>query len=127
MRERKKKNAQLKESLEQSIEQLRSQRLSRLSGVRSASMSSLCASDLDATTVIGNRRLKPTSSLKDYIDPGLNRRRRSRSASVRFAGDTCDPDQLHSLHQSLRDLSSDQLRLNDDLDRELNHRHRCHL
>ncbi|XP_077123567.1 centrosomal protein of 128 kDa isoform X1 [Ranitomeya variabilis] len=114
----------LKESLEQSIEQLRSQRLSRLSGVRSASMSSLCASDLDATTVIGNRRLKPTSPLKDYNDPGLNRRRRSRSASVRFAGDTCDPDQLHSLHQSLRDLSSDQLRLNDDLDRELNHRHR---
>ncbi|XP_077123581.1 centrosomal protein of 128 kDa isoform X2 [Ranitomeya variabilis] len=87
-------------------------------------MSSLCASDLDATTVIGNRRLKPTSPLKDYNDPGLNRRRRSRSASVRFAGDTCDPDQLHSLHQSLRDLSSDQLRLNDDLDRELNHRHR---
>ncbi|XP_073443156.1 centrosomal protein of 128 kDa isoform X2 [Dendrobates tinctorius] len=114
----------LKDSLEQSIEQLRSQRLSRLSGVRSASMSSLCASDLDATTVIGNRHLKPTSPLKDYSDPGMNRRRRSRSASVRFAVDTCDPDQLHSLHQSLRDLSSDQLRLNDDLDRELSHRHR---
>ncbi|XP_073494251.1 centrosomal protein of 128 kDa isoform X2 [Phyllobates terribilis] len=120
----------LKESLEQSIEQLRSQRLSRLSGVRSAStpgarstsMSSLCASDLDATTVIGNRRLHPTSPLKDYSDTGVSRRRRSRSASVRFAGDA--PDQLHSLHQSLRDLSSDQLRLNDDLERELSHRHR---
>ncbi|KAM4014181.1 centrosomal protein of 128 kDa isoform 1-T2 [Anomaloglossus baeobatrachus] len=114
----------LKETLEQSIDQLRSQRLSRLSGVRSASMSSLCASDLDGTAVLGNRRLHPTSPLKDYSDPGMSRRRRSRSASVRFAGDTCDPDQIHSLHQSLRDLSSDQLRLTDDLNRELTHRNR---
>ncbi|KAG9481749.1 hypothetical protein GDO78_010791 [Eleutherodactylus coqui] len=116
----------LKESLEQSIEQLRSQRLSRLSGVRSASMSSLCASDLDATTVkgTGNRRFQPTSPLKDYSDPGVNRRRRSRSASVRFVDETGDPLQVHSLHQSMRDLSSDQLRLSDDLSRELAHRNR---
>ncbi|XP_075700578.1 centrosomal protein of 128 kDa [Rhinoderma darwinii] len=114
----------LKETLEQSIDQLRSQRLSRLSGVRSASMSSLCASDLDATTVTGNRRIHPTSPLKDYSDLGVNRRRRSRSASVRFVDEAGDPEQLHSLHQSLRDLSSDQLRLNDDLNRELNHRNR---
>ncbi|XP_044127551.1 centrosomal protein of 128 kDa isoform X2 [Bufo gargarizans] len=114
----------LKETLEQSIEQLRSKRLSRLSGFRSASLSSLCASDLDATTVTGNRRLHPTSPLKDYSDVGLNRRRRSRSASVRFVDEPGDPDQLHSLHQSLRDLSSDQLRINGDLSRELAHRNR---
>lgn len=111
----------LKETLEQSIEQLRSQRLSR---ARSASMSSLCASDLDATTVTGNRRLHPTSPLKDYSDPEVNRRRRSRSASVRFVDETCEPEQLHSLHQSVRDLSSDQLRINADLSRELAHRNR---
>ncbi|XP_056402682.1 centrosomal protein of 128 kDa isoform X2 [Hyla sarda] len=114
----------LKETLEQSIEHLRSQRLSRLSGGRSASLSSLCASDLDTTTVSGNPRHKPTSPLKDYSDLGANRRRRSRSASVRFVDETCDSEQLHSLHQSLRDLSSDQIRLNDDLSRELAHRNR---
>ncbi|XP_069807398.1 centrosomal protein of 128 kDa isoform X2 [Dendropsophus ebraccatus] len=114
----------LKETLEQSIEHLRSQRLSRLSGGRSASMSSLCASDLDATAVTGNRPHHPTSPLKDYGDLGANRRRRSRSASVRFVDETCDSEQLHSLHQSLRDLSSDQIRLSDDLSRELTHRNR---
>ncbi|KAG8561976.1 hypothetical protein GDO81_015550 [Engystomops pustulosus] len=114
----------LKETLEQSIEQLRSQRLSRLSGVRSASMSSLCASDLDTTAGSGNRRLNPTSPLKDYGDLGVNRRRRSRSASVRFVDEAGDHEQLHSLHQSLRDLTSDQLRLNDDLSRELAYRNR---
>ncbi|KAM3919957.1 centrosomal protein of 128 kDa [Leptodactylus fuscus] len=115
----------LKETLEQSIEQLRSQRLSRLSGVRSASMTSLCASDLDTSTATGNRHFQPTSPLKDYRDLGVNRRRRSRSASVRFVDEAGDSDQLHSLHQSLRDLSSDQLRLNDDLSRELAHRNRA--
>lgn len=85
-------------------------------------MSSLCASDLDATTgqswglsdfcfphiinvcsnnqcffkfeVTGNRRLHPTSPLKDYSDPEVNRRRRSRSASVRFVDETCEPEQV---------------------------------
>ncbi|XP_075049607.1 centrosomal protein of 128 kDa isoform X2 [Mixophyes fleayi] len=112
----------LKETLEQSIDQLRSRRLSRLSGGRSASLSSLCAGDLDSTAATGNRRLQPTSPLKDYTDLGI--RRRSRSASVRFVDEAGNPDQLHSLHQSLRDLSSDQLRLNDDLSRELTRRNR---
>ncbi|KAM4690628.1 centrosomal protein of 128 kDa [Rhinophrynus dorsalis] len=117
----------LKETLEQSIDQLRSQRMSRLSGVRSASLSSLSASDLDAAgaPALGNRRLQPTSPLRDYTDVGLSqRRRRSRSASVRFVDETGHSDPLHTLHQSLRDLSSDQLRLNDDLSRELSRRNR---
>ncbi|XP_063804292.1 centrosomal protein of 128 kDa isoform X2 [Pseudophryne corroboree] len=117
--------ATLKDTLEQSIDQLRSQRLSRLSGGRSASLSSLCTGDLDATAVTGNRRRQPTSPLKDYTDIGIQRRRRSRSASVRFLDEAGNPDQLHSLHQSLRDLSSDQLRLNDDLSRELVRRNRA--
>ncbi|XP_068110546.1 centrosomal protein of 128 kDa isoform X3 [Hyperolius riggenbachi] len=111
----------LKDTLEQSIDQLRSQRLSRLSGGRSASLSSLCASDLEAGG--GTRLLKPTSPLKDYSDGGVQRRRRSRSA-VRFLDEVGNPGQIHSLHQSLRDLSSDQLRLNDDLSRELARRNR---
>ncbi|KAM4664487.1 centrosomal protein of 128 kDa isoform 2-T2 [Discoglossus pictus] len=115
----------LKETLEQSIDQLRSQRLSRLSGGRSASLSSLCASDLDTgATATGGRRLQPTSPLRDYGDLTTSRRRRSRSASVRFLDDAVHSDPLHSMHQSLRDLSSDQLRLNDDLGREFSRRNR---
>lgn len=113
----------LKENLEQSIDHLRSQRLSRLSGGRSASLSSLCASDLEAPTGSRNRRFQPTSPLKDYTDVGVQQRRRSRSA-VRFLDEVGNTEQLHSLHQSLRDLSSDQLRLNDDLGRELSRRNR---
>jgi len=44
---------QLKETLEQSIGQLKSQRLTRNSGMRSASLSSLYPSDLDGETVSG--------------------------------------------------------------------------
>lgn len=44
---------QLKETLEQSIDQLKSQRLTRNSGMRSASLSSLYPSDLDGETVSG--------------------------------------------------------------------------
>ncbi|XP_075470754.1 centrosomal protein of 128 kDa isoform X2 [Ascaphus truei] len=117
--------ATLKETLEQSIDQLRSRRMSRLSGVRSASLSSLYASDLDAGAAgDGNRYLQPTSPLRDYSDLGSSRRRRSRSANVRFVDETGRPNQLHSLHQSLRDLSTDQLRLNDELSREFSRRNR---
>nr|DBA14632.1 TPA: hypothetical protein GDO54_005568 [Pyxicephalus adspersus] len=113
----------LKENLEQSIDQLRSRRLSRLSGGRSASLSSLCASDLEAPAESRNRRFQPTSPLKNYTDAGVHQRRRSRSA-VRFLDEVENTEQLHSLHQSLRDLSSDQLRLHDDLSRELSRRNR---
>lgn len=44
---------QLKEDLEQSISQLRSQRLQRNSGGRSVSVTSLSASDLDGGAVAG--------------------------------------------------------------------------
>ncbi|KAM7108831.1 centrosomal protein of 128 kDa isoform 2-T3 [Ciconia maguari] len=115
--------ATLKESLEQSIGQLRSQRLTQNSGMRSASLSSLYPSDLDGG-VSGNRHFLPTSPLRDYGDSQGNKHRRSRSASVRFVSETDNLDQLHSFHQSLRDLSSEQIRLGDDISRELSRRNR---
>ncbi|XP_029453563.1 centrosomal protein of 128 kDa isoform X6 [Rhinatrema bivittatum] len=117
--------ATLKETLEQSIDQLRSQRLSRSSEMRSgASLSSLYASDLEGGAVTESRRFQPTSPLRDYGESLGTRGRRSRSASVRFVDGSNNSNQLHSLHQSLRDLSSDQLRLDDDIDRELARRNR---
>ncbi|XP_068048792.1 centrosomal protein of 128 kDa isoform X7 [Anomalospiza imberbis] len=114
----------LKETLEQSIGQLRSQRLTRNSGMRSASLSSLYPSDLDGEGVSGNCRFLPTSPLRDYGDSQGNKHRRSRSASVRFVSEADNVEQLHSFHQSLRDLSSEQVRLGDDISRELSRRNR---
>ncbi|XP_050191968.1 centrosomal protein of 128 kDa isoform X9 [Myiozetetes cayanensis] len=114
----------LKETLEQSIGQLRSQRLTRNSGMRSASLSSLYPSDLDGEGPSGNRHFLPTSPLRDYGDSQGNKHRRSRSASVRFVSEADNWDQLHSFHQSLRDLSSEQVRLGDDISRELSRRNR---
>ncbi|XP_024897932.1 centrosomal protein of 128 kDa isoform X4 [Pteropus alecto] len=113
----------LKESLEQSIGQLRSQRLLRNSGGRSVSVTSLSASDLDGTTVTESHRYPPTSPLKDYEDQQGSKRIRSR-AGVRFLRETEDMGQLHAFHQSLRDLSSEQVRLGDDFNRELARRSR---
>nr|XP_025036961.1 centrosomal protein of 128 kDa isoform X7 [Pelodiscus sinensis] len=113
--------ATLKETLEQSIGQLRSQRLSRNSGMRSASLSSLYTSDLDVEAATGSRHFQPTSPLRDYGNSQNTRRRRSRSANVRFVNGA---DELHSVHQSLRDLSSEQVRLGDDISRELSRRNR---
>ncbi|KAJ6661283.1 hypothetical protein lerEdw1_015420 [Lerista edwardsae] len=114
--------ANLKETLEQSIGQLRSQRLLRHSGARSASLSSLYASDLDGGAP-ESRHFQPTSPLRDYGETLGTRRRRSRSA-VRFADRGDNLDQLHSLHQSFRDLGSGQIRLEDDLSREVSRRNR---
>ncbi|XP_064919828.1 centrosomal protein of 128 kDa isoform X1 [Columba livia] len=116
--------ATLKETLEQSIGQLRSQRLTRNSGMRSASLSSLYPSDMDGEGMSGNHRFVPTSPFRDYGDSQSNKHRRSRSASVRFVNEADNLDQLHSFHQSLRDLSSEQARLGDDISRELSRRNR---
>uniref|UniRef100_A0A8D0TKI7 Centrosomal protein 128 n=1 Tax=Sus scrofa TaxID=9823 RepID=A0A8D0TKI7_PIG len=114
----------LKESLEQSIGQLRSQRLSRNSGGRrSISVTSLSTSDLDGGTVIESHRFPPTSPLKDYGDQQGIKRNRSRTG-VRFVQETDDMGQFHAFHQSLRDLSSEQVRLGDDFNRELVRRSR---
>ncbi|XP_072819635.1 centrosomal protein of 128 kDa isoform X4 [Vicugna pacos] len=113
----------LKESLEQSIGQLRSQRLLRNSGGRSVSVTSLSTSDLDGGTVTESHHFPPTSPLKDYGDQQGIKRNRSR-AGVRFVQETDDVGQFHAFHQSLRDLSSEQVRLGDDFNRELARRSR---
>ncbi|VTJ83323.1 Hypothetical predicted protein, partial [Marmota monax] len=112
----------LKENLEQSVGQLRSQRLLRNSGGRSVSVTSLSASDLDGGTVTESHRFPPTSPLKDYDSQG-NKRIRPRPG-VRFVRDTDDMVQIHAFHQSLRDLSSEQVRLGEDFNRELTRRSR---
>ncbi|XP_042638377.1 centrosomal protein of 128 kDa [Orycteropus afer afer] len=114
----------LKESLEQSIGQLRSQRLLRNSGGRSASVTSLSASDLSAGAAADSHRFLPTSPLKDYGDLPDGKPMKSRPTGVQFVGETDDMGQLHVLHQSLRDLSSEQVRLGDDLNREFSRRSR---
>ncbi|XP_053924789.1 centrosomal protein of 128 kDa isoform X3 [Cuculus canorus] len=116
--------ATLKDTMEESIGLLRRQRLTRNSGMRSASLSSLYPSDLDGEGVSGNRHFLPTSPLRDYGDSQGNKHRRPRSASVRFVNEADNLDQLHSFHQSLRDLGSEQIRLGDDISRELSRRNR---
>ncbi|KAJ3606593.1 hypothetical protein NHX12_026114, partial [Muraenolepis orangiensis] len=108
--------ALLKENLEESIGQLQAQRLRRRSA--SASASTLHTSDLEPGSGSEGQRFYPTSPLKDYPGSPL-RRWRSRSASVRFKDPKPAPEDVHCLHQSLRDLRSDQVRLSDDLDREI--------
>ncbi|XP_076613185.1 centrosomal protein of 128 kDa [Chaetodon auriga] len=117
--------ALLRENLEESISQLQTQRLGRSNGVRSASASAstLHTSDLEACSGSDGQRFYPTSPLRDYTaTPG--RRRRSQSASVRFKDANLTGEDIHSMHQSLRDLRCDQHRLSDDLDREILRRNR---
>ncbi|XP_038629594.1 centrosomal protein of 128 kDa-like isoform X3 [Scyliorhinus canicula] len=113
--------AQLRDDLEQSIDELRSQRLSRTSG---HSIPSLHTSDLQGNSATESCRYRPTSPLRDHgVYLGTDRRR-SRSATVRFVDDLEPPSQVHTLHQSLRDLRSDQLRLGDEFDDEIVKRNR---
>ncbi|KAG8011139.1 hypothetical protein GBF38_005805 [Nibea albiflora] len=117
--------ALLRENLEESISQLQTQRLSRANGTRSASASAspLHTSDLEADSGSDGQRFYPTSPLRDYTGT-QGRRRRSQSASVRFKDAGMTGEDIHTLHQSLRDLRCDQLRLSDDLDREILRRNR---
>ncbi|KAG5847016.1 hypothetical protein ANANG_G00121190 [Anguilla anguilla] len=114
----------LREDLEESIQQLRSQRQQRTSAGRSASVSTLHTSDLDAGSASDGHRYFPTSPLRDYSGPETTGRRRSRSATVRFTDAGKKDNYVHGLHQSLRDLRSDQIRLGDDVNREIHRRNR---
>ncbi|XP_026197572.1 centrosomal protein of 128 kDa isoform X2 [Anabas testudineus] len=120
--------ALLRENLEESISQLQTQRLSRSNGVRSASASAstLHTSDLEACSGSEGQRFYPTSPLRDYTGtPG--RRKRSQSAGVRFKDASLTGEDIHTLHQSLRDLRCDQQRLSGDLDREILRRNRSEI
>ncbi|XP_078418192.1 centrosomal protein of 128 kDa isoform X3 [Cetorhinus maximus] len=113
--------AQLRDDLEQSIDELRSQRLSRHSG---RSIPSLRTSDLQGNSATESRRYRPTSPLRDPGGYLGTDRRRSRSATVRFVDDLEPLNHVHTLHQSLRDLRSDQLRLGEEFDDEIAKRNR---
>nr|XP_015803718.2 centrosomal protein of 128 kDa isoform X1 [Nothobranchius furzeri] len=115
--------ALLRENLEESISQLQTQRLSRASVAHGSSASTLHTSDLESRSESEGQRFYPTSPLRDYS------RRRSRSANVRFkdpslAGQDVKGPDIHSFHQTLRDLHCGQQRLSDDLDREILRRNR---
>ncbi|XP_034555607.1 centrosomal protein of 128 kDa isoform X2 [Notolabrus celidotus] len=117
--------ALLRDNLEESISQLKTQRMSRSNGAQSASASasSLHTSDLEPCSGSDSQRFFPTSPLRDYTStPG--RRRRSQSAGVRFKDGSLIGEDVHTVHQSLRDLHCDQQRLSDDLDREILRRNR---
>jgi hypothetical protein len=59
----------------------------------------------------------------DSESPNNGHRRRKRNSSkVRFADDM--NREIHDLHQNVRDLSSDQLRLEEHLNREIDRRDR---
>lgn len=116
--------ATLRESLEESIQHLQGQRLKKSTGGWSGSLSTLHTSDLEDTSASDRRRYLPTSPLRDYGSAGTGNRRRSRSVAVRFRDSAQAEEQVHSMHQSLRDLRSDQLRMGDDIDREISRRNR---
>ncbi|XP_016393966.1 centrosomal protein of 128 kDa-like [Sinocyclocheilus rhinocerous] len=78
--------------------------------------------EISVTCSVDRRRYLPTSPLRDYGTAGTGNRRRSRSVAVRFRDFAQAEEQIHSLHQSLRDLQSDQLRMGDDIDREIRRR-----
>uniref|UniRef100_A0A3Q0S4L4 Centrosomal protein 128 n=1 Tax=Amphilophus citrinellus TaxID=61819 RepID=A0A3Q0S4L4_AMPCI len=100
--------ALLRENLEESISQLQTQRLGLSNGVRSSSASTLHTSDLEAFSGSALLSRVPLVSCVLY--------------SVWVCGCLT---QIHTLHQSLRDLRCDQQRLSDDLDREILKRNRC--
>ncbi|XP_023663537.2 centrosomal protein of 128 kDa isoform X1 [Paramormyrops kingsleyae] len=117
--------AALRGDLEDSIQQLRSQRSRGAATAHSPSPSTIHTSDLEAGYSSEGHRYLPTSPLRHHGGPESAARRRSRSASVRFR----DPghQDIHSLHQSLRDLRSDQMQLGEDVDREILQRNRSDL
>ncbi|XP_059369255.1 centrosomal protein of 128 kDa-like isoform X2 [Carassius carassius] len=116
--------ATLRENLEESIQHLQAQQLKSSPGGRSTSFSTLHTSDLEDGSARDRRHYLPTSPLRDYGSGGTGSRRRSRSVAVRFTDSAQAEVQIHSLHQSLRDLQSDQLRIGDDIDREIRRRNR---
>ncbi|XP_041131323.1 centrosomal protein of 128 kDa-like [Polyodon spathula] len=110
----------LRDNLEESIYQLRRQRLRRNFG------STIHTSDLDGGSASESHHYRPTLPLRDYRD-SKGARGRSRSATVQFVDEMNPLEHVHSLHQSVRDLSSDQLRIGDDIDREIVRRNRTEI
>uniref|UniRef100_A0A4W3J835 Centrosomal protein of 128 kDa n=1 Tax=Callorhinchus milii TaxID=7868 RepID=A0A4W3J835_CALMI len=106
--------SKLRDNLEQSVDQLRNQRLHR------SSHSTLQTSDLQSDSPTEGQ-CSSTSHPKDHA-AHLNIRDRKYRSSVRFIDQPKPSNNIHIVHQSLRDLSSDQLRLGDNLEQEIEQR-----
>uniref|UniRef100_A0A3Q4HQD9 Centrosomal protein 128 n=1 Tax=Neolamprologus brichardi TaxID=32507 RepID=A0A3Q4HQD9_NEOBR len=110
--------ALLRENLEESISQLQTQR--RSNRVRSSSASTLHTSDLEASS--GSDICSVFSTLQRC---GAPLSRAPLVSRVLYSAWVCGClTQIHTLHQSMRDLRCDQQRLSDDLDREILRRNR---
>ncbi|XP_022095648.1 centrosomal protein of 128 kDa-like isoform X2 [Acanthaster planci] len=110
----------LRDNLARSTESLRQERLNRLSSQQGSPGSGsrpLRASDLRETS--GRRKYQPTSPHDDYtITRGSKRLkgRHMRRPSVKF---TDELDEIHDIHETVRDLSDNQIRLEQDLDQAI--------
>ncbi|XP_033114942.1 centrosomal protein of 128 kDa-like [Anneissia japonica] len=109
----------LRDSLVKTTNQLRDERLAAAEA--RGSRGPMRTSDLDEDHE--QRTYQPTSPLKEYKTSGSysrsNYRRHRKRPSVRFEDDL---EEIHEIHQAVRDLSSDQLRLGRDLNQEVQRR-----
>lgn len=110
----------LRENLAKSTEQLREERMKKRSSYRETDSRTLHASDLETGGGDGGRRYNPTSPLREYrVSGGASTRDYHNPPGVRFEGPS---EEVHELHQAVRDLSSEQLRLGAELNGEIQKR-----
>uniref|UniRef100_A0A8C6NJ45 Centrosomal protein 128 n=1 Tax=Nothobranchius furzeri TaxID=105023 RepID=A0A8C6NJ45_NOTFU len=118
--------ALLRENLEESISQLQTQRLSRANVAHGSSASTLHTSDLEARSESGtqykpgSRSTGSASFLKTVLFGDFRRPALLSNLSTQ----RLQQEEIHTFHQTLRDLHCGQQRLSDDLDREILRRNR---
>ncbi|XP_074639993.1 centrosomal protein of 128 kDa-like [Tubulanus polymorphus] len=126
----------LRGDLDKTMDQLKEERI-RASAASSASVSPdlsrpLRSSDLEVEDGIRVRRRRRGPSFREFgrssesdIEASSRRRGRAGRSAVRFTDDmTASTEEVHEIHQNVRDLSTDQHRLRDDLNRELDRRNK---
>ncbi|PIK51703.1 hypothetical protein BSL78_11423 [Apostichopus japonicus] len=110
------------DNLAKSTEQLREERKKKRSSFREGDSRTLHASDLEAGGGDVGQRYNPTSPLREYrVSGGASTRHHHQTPGVRFDETS---EEVHELHQAVRDLSSDQLRLGTELNQEIQNRNR---
>ncbi|XP_066281176.1 centrosomal protein of 128 kDa-like isoform X8 [Branchiostoma lanceolatum] len=106
----------LRGRLARSAMRLQEERVRRTGTARGSTMR---PSELDMASSGETRRYRPTSPLRNY-EPSVPRRRTGSTVRFLDGGD----DDIHEVHQTVRDLTSDQLRMGEDLEREIDRRTR---
>ncbi|XP_019624474.1 PREDICTED: centrosomal protein of 128 kDa-like [Branchiostoma belcheri] len=107
----------LRGRLARSAMRLQEERVRRTGTTRGSTMR---PSELDMASSGETRRYRPTSPLRNY-EPSVPRRRTGSTVRFLNGGD----DDIHEVHQTVRDLTSDQLRMGEDLEREIDRRSRA--